>query len=624
MKASKRYEDDVEDIRLLGSLNEITPTSLSVSQLLGAENEQYVIPAYQRRYSWNRHQVEDLWDDLQLLEAGDSHLFGTIVCLAEHHTAGLNRLELVDGQQRIATISILLHCLLERLKAEKQVTTAIDLQRLLVAKAQKGSAEPKILLDSLDAKQFKKHASGQASADVENPRLLQAFEILRRRIAGLGLDQVETVLYRLKNQSVIIRLDVSEAKDAFKLFETINNRGLRLSAADIIKNFILGNAARFGAPALDLARERWSECLLALDGIPIDTFFRQYMIARLHRRVTRSEVVEEFQRTFMKEVIEAASLPERSHFAAPDESDEEEEDEAIDGAEDAVSDEDDEQEGPVAQGDATRVSFAAFLDDLVMKARVYREVMLAETGHTGVDRRLRNLRLIKAQQSYGFLMALRAGGCTNKDFEKVLKVTEAFLVRRHVTRARANENETVFAQLCAVNPLDPLDPVRAVYREYYPRDDRFRQEFAAAFYPSRLIDRARYFLEQIEMHEQGKYSELFPGGPDTVHVEHIIPLKIKTKKAKTKFGDWVKYLGPHALQAHPKYVGRIGNLTLFSGELNIGASNNPYHRKKSAHGKSAFKLTKSLPSDYPEFRFDQVDARSEALAALAVKIWPVI
>ena len=52
------------------------------------------------------------------------------------------------------------------------------------------------------------------------------------------------LLYRLKNQAVIIRLDVSEAKDAFKLFETINNRGLRLSATDIIKNFLLGNAAK--------------------------------------------------------------------------------------------------------------------------------------------------------------------------------------------------------------------------------------------------------------------------------------------------------------------------------------------------------------------------------------------
>ena len=59
----------------------ITPTSLTIAQLLGSENEQYVIPAYQRRFSWRRHQVQDFWDDLQFLEDADTHLLGTIVCL---------------------------------------------------------------------------------------------------------------------------------------------------------------------------------------------------------------------------------------------------------------------------------------------------------------------------------------------------------------------------------------------------------------------------------------------------------------------------------------------------------------------------------------------------------------
>ena len=285
----------------------ITPTSLTISQLLGSDNEQYVIPAYQRRYSWKRHQVQDVWDDLDILEAADSHLFGTIVCLAGHHTAGVNQLELVDGQQRLTTISILLYCLLDRLKSESQVDDARDLARLLNARAQGGESQPKILLDSLDAKQFARHANGDVAGPVDNPRLLQAFELLRTQLAALSLEQVGGLLYRLKNQSVIIRLDVSEAKDAFKLFETINNRGLRLSATDIIKNFILGNAARFGSAALDLARDRWAQVLTELDGIAIDSFFRQHMMAHLARRVTKAEVVDEFRTTFMREVQEAES-----------------------------------------------------------------------------------------------------------------------------------------------------------------------------------------------------------------------------------------------------------------------------------------------------------------------------
>lgn len=602
----------------------ITPTSLTVTQLLGSENEQYIIPAYQRRYSWTRHQVEDLWEDLQLLEGGDSHLFGTIVCLAGHHQAGINQLELVDGQQRLTTISILLHSLLERLKAEGESSAAQDLSRLLEAKALGGQPQPKILLDSLDAKQFHRHVSGDMSEPVENERLRQSFQLLRENLAGLALDRVGEILYRLKNQAVLIRLDVSEAKDAFKLFETINNRGLRLSSTDIIKNFILGNAARFGPQSLALAKDRWAELLVELDGIAIDTFFRQYLIAHLCRRVTKSEVVDEFQRRFMREVEEASSLPERRYYSDEDDDGDDEEENVIEGGKvPATDDAADGENGGVTEV-VTRIPFSQFIKAIVARARVYKQLVLASTGNPGLDRRLRNLRLIRSQTSYGFLMSLRAGGCPDKTFEEVLRLTETFMLRRHTTRERTNENETVFAQLCTVSPEDPLERTKEVLREYCPGDERFREQLIAATFPSRVMDRARYILEQIEVDLQGAYTELVPAGPDDVHIEHIMPQKIKTKKSKTQFGDWLTYLGSTAAQKHPLYVSRIGNLTLFAGPLNMGASNNPYQRKKSAYVQSAFKITRTLPTKYREFRFAQIDARSRALADRALKIWPAI
>ena len=73
----------------------ITPTSLTINQLFGATNEQYVIPTYQRRYTWNEKQVYELIEDIGLIEEADTHLLGSIVCLAGHHQAGVNQLELV-------------------------------------------------------------------------------------------------------------------------------------------------------------------------------------------------------------------------------------------------------------------------------------------------------------------------------------------------------------------------------------------------------------------------------------------------------------------------------------------------------------------------------------------------
>jgi hypothetical protein len=602
-----------------GSGVNITPTTLTISQLLGSQNEQYVIPAYQRRYSWSRRQVGDLWDDIWGLEGKDVHLLGTIVCLTGYHTAGLNRLELVDGQQRLTTISILLHCLLRRLRRENQEDEVRDLERLLRAKPQGGAAEVKIKLDSMDAAQFSQHCAGEEPSVVENQRLEEAFLCFDLWIDECEIEEVHRMLYYLQNQAVIIRLDVSDAKDAFKLFETINNRGLRLSEADIIKNFVLGNAARFGAGHLQLAQQRWASMIRNLDRLGVETFFRHLMIAMLRTRITFRQLVERFVEEFMLGIEEAQALPERRYYGADDEAEaaESEDDPLLTAAEDLDDDE------PERAGVLGNMGFASFMDRLVAQSKAYREVSLAQTGNSQIDRRLRNLRLIKSVQTYGLLMSLRVNGCSDSDFLEVLRLTETFILRRHVCQERTNENETLFAKLCGVDASAPVDAVRAAYAELTPSDDKFREQFATAQFVRGTMDRARYCLEQMELHLQGEHAELAVLGSDQVHVEHIIPQKIKTRRALQELGDWPSYLGAGSEAKHPRYVNLIGNLTLFAGELNIGASNHPYGRKKEAYTKSSLKLTHTLPTAQPEFRFAQVETRSRDLAELAVQIWPM-
>ena len=595
----------------------ITPKSLTVTQLLSAESEQYVVPAYQRRYSWHEKQLWELLEDISLLEGSDTHLLGSIVCLAGYHRAGINELELVDGQQRLTTICILLQCIADRLRRSGETSSGEDVNHLLWARALGESPVRKVLLDSLDAGQFEQHLSGNISPEPDNEDLALAFATFRRWTSERTLADLGAFLYRLKNQCVVIRLDVSDAKDAFKLFETINNRGLKISSADIIKNFILGNAARFGPKELELARGKWADLLRHLDGISIESFFRHFLCARLKRRITISYVIPNFKSVFMQEVTEASELPERHWYAEKEPAFEEVGDEGQGGAEDK-----DEEEAAEA-GQTPSISFTEFLEQVVGSAKTYGQIVRANTDNSTIDRRLTNLRKIKFVQSHGFLMALYAGGCSDEDFAKVLGLTEAFLLRRHICRERANENETLFAKMCGISKSNPLPEVIDAFRRLCPTDDKFRHEFANFDFSSNLIERARYCLEQFELNEHGKYSELLVAGPDSVHVEHIIPIKIKTNRAKDEFGDWPKYLGEGAETKHPHFVSRIGNLTLFAGPLNIGASNNPYHRKKIAYLSSSLRLTKALPTKFPEFRFGQVEQRSVDFAYLAVTLWPV-
>jgi hypothetical protein len=549
--------------------------------------------------------------DVETVSDGETHLLGSIVCLTGAHTSGINDLELVDGQQRITTIMIVLICIGERLKDADPSFNPSSIESLLRATAYGVESKPKLALDSLDSGEFQKHATRAAVPKPTNPRLAAAFQTVRSWASGMPPQDLYSFLFKLKTGSLVIRLEVSEAKDAFKLFETINNRGLSLSPTDIIKNFVLGYAARFGGPSLELARARWTDLIAQLDGTSLDAFFRHYLCAKLKRRITVSFVIANFKATFLAQVTEASSLA-----GVP----------ATAKATGSTDDPSDPLAGQpsisLAKASLPPMTFADFLDELVVYATKYGEIVRCSTGNTTANRHLDNLRRINALQTFGFLMALRTAGCDDKTFIEILRLTEAFLMRRHTCRERANENESLFARLCSIDAGNPLGEITTEYRKLTPTDDKFRRAFADENFTANLIERARYCLEQFEYRLQGKYVELTVSGSSAVHVEHIIPQKIKSKQSVATHGDWVAYLGDGSVENHSRYVARIGNLTLISGTLNVTASNGPYQKKRDLYRQSALRITKAVADDSADFRFSEVDARSAMLADLAVQIWP--
>lgn len=592
----------------------ITPNSLTLNQLLGSTNEQFAVPSYQRRYSWRLKQIDELIDDINLLDGVDVHLLGSIVCLTGHHTAGINKLELVDGQQRLTTLCILLECIKQQLISIDDKDQASELVRLLSCKSFGGKALPKIALDSIDGAEYQRlimNDTSEISEKYINRNLFDAFYHLRNWVSGLSVEEIGSFLYKLQNQALIIRLDVGDAKDAFKLFETINNRGLRLSPTDIIKNFVLGNAARFGSESLEQARDSWALLIKFLDGTDSDAFFRYYLISKTGRRITKAQVISEFKYIFMSQVEEAKLLPDRHLYA------DEEETFDDDSGESATI-----KDTVIHASEHPRIPFKQFLSNVVKSAKVFGEIVHVSTGDKKTDRHLRNLKMIKSTQTYGLLMHLRVGGLDEKIFVEILKLTESFVLRRHVCRERANETETLFAKLCGVNLKDSLKEIKLAYRDASPSDERFKLDFASVNFTSNIIDRARYCLEQFESRKHGKHVELQVLGAEEVQVEHIIPQKIKTHKSKVDYGDWETYLGDKVNLLHPRMVSRIGNLTLFAGALNIEASNNPFANKKKSYEQSAILITQEL-AEMPSFKFKHVEERSIELANIAVERWPI-
>lgn len=588
----------------------ITPTTLSINQLLGSSNEQFVIPAYQRRYSWGVKQWSDLFYDIKLLSQQDTHLLGTILCLTSNYAVGINQLELVDGQQRTTTLTILLKALSDKFKELKQEEVYKEIDALLFCKGLDRVLKRKVILGDLDNPDYEKFMKNEELESIKNEKFMEAYEYFIGKLNEFTLTELLEYHFKLVSNTYTIRLDVANAKDAYKLFETINNRGLNLSPTDIIKNFLLGHSSLINDSTLEKVKSYWTELIINLDGIKADDFFRQYLSSILKRKITGSNIIEEFKKYYFDLVIEAESLQEFSQFERPaleeNDEDEVEEVQVVEATEDI-------------HGKYTKISIIEFAKRLRDISKVYGQIRNQSFPEAKVNRHLNNLTKIKSFPSYIFLLDLFQRKLETSKTIKILKLIETFMLRRHICEYRTGELDTIFSNLTTVEDDGIVESVKDMLSKHLPSDNEFKDGFYRHNFKGNE-NRAKYVLEIFEYDLIGDQGEYVLTSGEDLHLEHIIPQKITTKKSKEEFGDWELYLGNNAIELHKQYVNRIGNFTLLAKKLNIVASNNPFESKQKEYQKSNIQLTKLLV-DFDEFKIQQVKERSEQFANKAVQLW---
>ena len=596
----------------------ITPTILTLSQLFSSTNELFVIPAYQRRYTWKEKQLGQLFDDIHLLRSDDTHLLGSVVCLTYGHTPGINPLELVDGQQRITTLSIFLKVLQNKYLELGNNETADEISKCLVCKGIDRKPKNKLLLGDLDNIDYTYVMQQKSLDDVKNLNLKVAYEKLKEwvdEITAYEPDELNELYFKFINNVFVIRLDIGDAKDAYRLFETINDRGLKLNSTDIIKNFLLGHASTIDEETLNTVRENWKSVIVNLDMINTDRFFRQYMSGVRTYKVTDARVIDEFKRHYCGSVEEAENLPQYEFYA--DEDPEEIEDEL--GDEEAVEEEC--KDAPAIGNE--KVTIKDFSASLKHSSQIYGSILNRGFSEKKINQHLFNLQRIQSFPSYIFLLRVfQHQGLKTATIAHLLRLLETFMLRRHVCKYRTAGLDDIFSKLVQIAPDNIVEDVRNQLTKELPSDTDFQEKFAVADF-GREIKRAKYILEQIEYHliqDKGEY--VIQSNAD-VHLEHIIPQTIHTKKSKSMFGDWETYLGSGLLGRHKQYVNRIGNFALIAGDLNVVASNNPFESKLTEYQKSNIQLTKNLCTEYAEksFNFEAVEERCKRFAELAVEIW---
>lgn len=274
--------------------------SITVGALLSEEQDfDFYVPRYQREYSWTKDQWSDLFDDFIEAEVNDSHFIGSIICIDKSDgVLGRTTLEVVDGQQRLTTLTILLARLYKQLKDRKDqfednddaAADLVNLKRNLVNKQGLPRLQPQIQGQNKEDLTYTLKLSGldfsiANQSNFGNRRIGKAVKYFDGRVTshiegrvedGLSeLAAVNELIAKVKGATLVM-LEVLSHADAFVLFETLNNRGLPLTPIDLIKNQLLERASKDWG--VDKTYNKWTEWLqnLGEEYRDQERFFRQF------------------------------------------------------------------------------------------------------------------------------------------------------------------------------------------------------------------------------------------------------------------------------------------------------------------------------------------------------------
>lgn len=244
-------------------------------------NVLYRVPPYQREYSWQKAQWEALFDDL--IEAEGAHFLGTIICLDQSVDAlEATVFEVIDGQQRLTTLTLLMAAIHSILSEQSDVVDddiKIDLVNLRRQIVRKGDSTPR-LTPQRQGSNYKDflYVLDQAGLPIDGTwigylslrKIFKCYQHFRKEIFELAeareTSSAEAALDVLAavNKAIIVKIEVANHSDAFVLFESLNNRGMPLTPVDLIKNHLLAQSERKQAMTVDDAFKLWNQMLTHL------------------------------------------------------------------------------------------------------------------------------------------------------------------------------------------------------------------------------------------------------------------------------------------------------------------------------------------------------------------------
>ncbi len=569
----------------MSTLN-FSTTNSTFRQLLG-NGLSYHVPSFQRDYSWTEEEWDDLWQDIVALfevDAEPSHYMGYLVL----QSADGKQFDIIDGQQRMTTISILVLAALGRLKdlvagnmdAENNAKRAEQLRNSYIGYMDPVSLVPRSKL-SLNRHNDRFYQSYLVPLEKLPQRGLNASEHQMRKAFGWFTERLKArmgmtdasgrglaaFIDQLVDKLFFTVITVTDELNAFKVFETLNARGVRLSATDLLKNYLFSviSSPEMHETELRTLEQRWERIVGLLGSESFPEFLRVFWNSR-NRLVRKSELFKTIRESIR-----------------------------------------------------SRASAFELIRSLDQSASVYAALRDPQDVSWNPEEReaLRQLLMFNVRQPLAMLLACheRFFESDRAAFTRIVKAIAVISFRYNVIcNLPTHEQERVYNDIAWKVSQGAMQQVREVLAglgSVYPSDEQFKgafmeKELRTTNSRNRRI--IRYLLFEIERQRTGQDHDFESA---TYDLEHILP--------EHPSEEW-----SHIEESkQERLIYRIGNMTPLERNRNRDVGNSDYATKRVVYANSRFQITQAIAEHYEFWDEEKIEARQKQLAKIATALWRI-
>ncbi|RVY52834.1 DUF262 and DUF1524 domain-containing protein [Helicobacter pylori] len=538
-----------------------------------SQEKQFVIPIYQRVYSWEKEHCKQLWDDI--IKTGgnnqiEGHFIGSIVFVHDGiYTTNYNELLIIDGQQRLTTITLLLIALRNYLNDEDEFLEKFSRQKIqnryLINSDEKGDKKFKLILSEPDRDTLLSLIDKDRRKPSEpSLKIMENFKLFEEWIRK-NTDKLETIFKGL-DKLMVVEISLERGKDNPQLiFESMNSTGKDLTQTDLIRNYILMGLEPEKQKIFYKKYWRAMEEDFKQNETLFNQFVRHYLTIKTREIPNINKVYEAFKRYQQEWGIETEAL----------------------------------------------------LQDLQKYCGYFCQIVFKKEANKDLNKALSFLVDLEMDVIYPLLLELYSdysdGVLSKQDFIPIIYLTESYICRRAVCGLGTNSLNKVFPSFTKhIQKDEYFKSLKAHFgylteKQRFPNNDEFKKLFITIDFYN--FQKKKYFFERLENKDNTKE----PVNTKECTIEHIMP--------QTLTEEWKRDLGKNFQAIHDKYLHTIGNLTLTG--YNQEYSNNSFQEKRDMEKgfkQSPLRLNQGL-KDLESFDEKQIEKRANVLADWALEIW---